>query len=42
MEDKKIVVALGGNAIIAPGQKGTIAEQFANTRLSLDGIIKLI
>ncbi len=42
MEDKKIVVALGGNAIIAPGQKGTITEQFANTRLSLGGIIKLI
>ena len=42
MEDKKIVVALGGNAIIAAGQKGTISEQFANTRLSLDGIIRLI
>jgi len=42
MEDKKIVVALGGNAIIAAGQKGTIAEQFENTRLSLGGIIKLI
>jgi len=42
MEDKKIVVALGGNAIIAAGQKGAIAEQFANTRASLGGIIKLI
>ncbi len=42
MENKKIVVALGGNAIIAAGQKGTITEQFANTRKSLDGIIKLI
>lgn len=42
MENKKIVVALGGNAIIAAGQKGTITEQFANTRMSLDGIMKLI
>ncbi len=42
MKDKKIVVALGGNAIIAPGQKGSITEQFENTRSSLDGIIKLI
>lgn len=36
------VVALGGNAIIKQGQKGTIAEQFANTRASLAGIVELI
>ncbi|HEX08549.1 MAG TPA: carbamate kinase [Thermoplasmatales archaeon] len=29
---KKAVIALGGNALIKPSQKGTIYEQFANTR----------
>jgi|MTBAKSStandDraft_2_1061841.scaffolds.fasta_scaffold02296_5 carbamate kinase len=41
-EKKKVVIALGGNAIIRKGQKGTVAEEFANTRASLDGIIKVI
>lgn len=36
------IVALGGNALIRTGEKGTISEQFANTRRSLDGIIYLI
>ncbi|MBN2829690.1 MAG: carbamate kinase [Candidatus Cloacimonetes bacterium] len=40
--NKKIVLALGGNAIIQAGQKGTISEQFANTRDSLNGIADLI
>lgn len=35
------VVALGGNAITRPDQEDTIANQFANTRRSLDGIVKL-
>lgn len=39
---KKAVVALGGNAITVPGIEDTIANQFANTRKSLDGIIELI
>jgi carbamate kinase len=39
---KKAVVALGGNAIIQSGQKGTITEQFANTRESLGAIAELI
>jgi len=39
---KKAVLALGGNAIIKAGQKGTIAEQFKNTRESLPGIVQLI
>ncbi len=39
---KKAVLALGGNAIIQSGQKGTITEQFANTRESLGGIVELI
>ena len=40
--NKKAVLALGGNAIIQPNQKGTIAEQFKNTRESLGGIVELI
>jgi len=40
--DKKAVLALGGNAIIKAGQKGTIGEQFANTRNSLGGVVELI
>jgi carbamate kinase len=36
------VVALGGNAIIKKGQRGTIYEQFANTRASLEPFIPLI
>ncbi|MDD3803003.1 MAG: carbamate kinase [bacterium] len=39
---KTAVVALGGNALIQDGQKGTIAEQFANTRMSLDGAVELL
>lgn len=39
---KTAVVALGGNAINRPGQEGTIASQFANTRSSLDGIMALV
>ncbi len=41
--DKKIVViALGGNALIQEGEKGTIQEQFANTRKSIEGIVYCI
>ncbi|UCC45860.1 MAG: carbamate kinase [Candidatus Zixiibacteriota bacterium] len=39
---KTAVVALGGNAITVPGQEDTIANQFANTRSSLDGIVELV
>lgn len=39
---KKAVLALGGNAIIQAGQKGTITEQFKNTRDSLTGVVELI
>ncbi|MFH2203321.1 MAG: carbamate kinase [Elusimicrobiota bacterium] len=39
---KVVVMALGGNAIIQPGQKGTITEQFANTRTALAGVTSLI
>lgn len=39
MKRKLVVIALGGNALIGAGQQGTIAEQFENVRMSLDGII---
>ncbi len=39
---KTAVLALGGNAIIMAGQKGTITEQFKNTRDSLGGVVELI
>jgi carbamate kinase len=42
MARKTIVVALGGNAIIEEGTEGTIAQQFDNTRKSMDAIVGLI
>jgi carbamate kinase len=39
--NKTAVVALGGNAITVPGREDTIANQFANTRQSLGGIVEL-
>jgi carbamate kinase len=39
---KIIVVALGGNALVREGEKGTIEEQFANTRKSITGIVQCI
>ena len=39
---KTAVLALGGNAIIKAGQKGTASQQFKNTRDSLDGVVELI
>ena len=39
---KKAVVALGGNALIKDGQDGNIHEQFANTRLIVKSIVKMI
>jgi len=35
------VIALGGNAITRPDKEDTIANQFANTRESLDGVVEL-
>jgi len=37
-----VVVALGGNALVKKKQKGTVYEQFANTREAIVGIVKLI
>lgn len=39
---KTAVVAIGGNAIIQEGQKGSLEEQFANVRKSMDPIIDLL
>ena len=39
---KRAVIALGGNALIKPKQKGTIYEQFANTRETSKSIVKMI
>ena len=39
---EKIIIALGGNALIKPGQKGTIYEQFANTRGVVKSIARII
>jgi len=39
---KRAVIALGGNALLKEGQKGTIYEQFANTRKLSKSIIKMI
>lgn len=39
---KIAVIAIGGNALIGKGQRGTITEQFANTRQMLKGITEVI
>lgn len=38
----KFVVALGGNAILRPGQTGTSEEQLANVRVSCEQIVRLL
>ena len=40
--NKLAVIAIGGNAIIQEGQKGTVEEQFQNVRQSCDPIIDLL
>jgi carbamate kinase len=37
-----VVIAIGGNALVQKNQRGTITEQFANTRRMLSGIIEVI
>lgn len=41
LNGKTAVIALGGNAITHPDIEDTIAQQFLNTRNSLDGIVEL-
>lgn len=38
----RLVIALGGNALIKPGQAGTIPEQLANLDASLVDVVELI
>ena len=40
--DKTIVIALGGNAILQPGQRGTVEEQLSNIESTADQIAELI
>ncbi|MBU4501757.1 MAG: carbamate kinase, partial [Nanoarchaeota archaeon] len=42
MKKRKIVIALGGNAIVKKGQKGDFHQQFDNTRESMRRILPLI
>jgi len=39
---ERILIALGGNALVRPGQSGTIQEQMANLHLAMAGIVPLI
>ncbi len=39
---ERILVALGGNALVKAGQQGTVAEQAANLLASLAGVVELI
>jgi carbamate kinase len=39
---KTAVIAIGGNSLIRAGEKGTIAEQFANTRRTAAAIVQII
>ncbi|MCK7475897.1 MAG: hypothetical protein MZV49_25780 [Rhodopseudomonas palustris] len=36
------LVAIGGNSLIRAGEKGTIAEQLANTRRTAQAIVQII
>src|SRR5207244_1939329 len=40
--DRSAVIAVGGNALILEGQRGTIAEQFANARATAGHIAALV
>jgi len=40
--NKTIVIALGGNAILQPGQAGTVQEQLSNVESTADQIAELI
>ena len=40
--EKLAVIALGGNSIRDKGQRGTVTEQFANTRRSMEPVVRLL
>ncbi len=39
---KRVVVALGGNAILQRGQRGTAAEQMENVRMTAEQVVRMI
>ena len=39
---KKVLIALGGNAIVGPGERGTLQEQFHNTDETMTELARLI
>jgi len=41
-EKKLVVVALGGNAILQPGQRGTFEEQMANVRTTCEQLARMV
>ncbi len=41
-KERLAVIALGGNSIRDKGQRGTIGEQFANTRRSMEPVVELL
>ena len=41
-EKKLVVVALGGNAILQPGQRGTFEEQMKNVHLTCDQLAQMV
>src|SRR5581483_12051910 len=40
--ERAVVIAVGGNALIQDGERGTIAEQFANARATARRIAALV
>ncbi len=41
-EKQLVVVALGGNAILQPGQRGTFEEQMANVRVTCEQLARMV
>ena len=41
-EKQLVVVALGGNAILQPGQRGTFEEQMANVRVTCEQLAQMV
>ncbi len=42
MGRRKIIVSLGGNAIVRRGERGTIEEQFENARISMAYVARMV
>ena len=39
---KTALIAVGGNSLIRPGEKGTVAEQLANAERTAQAVVKLV